>query len=290
MNDTQTVTTTGRWAQAHLPVVVGVDGSDGSLSALDWAAAEAAAAGADLRVVTTVSDHASGHTRRRAERAVAAWADQVSAVTSPEHVSGTVASGSPEHALLEEVGQARMLVVGKRGLGAIPRLLVGSTSLWVAGRSPVPVAVVPTVWDQPSHRTEPVVVGLDPERPHHQLLHLAFRRAHRLRVPLVVVHGWEPHSSTPEEELASEEAAAHSLFETSLHAWRDRFPEVEVRAEASSHHPAMAVLAAMERGAQLAILGRHGGHRFAAFGFGSVTRAVLHYAEVPVLVVPNDDD
>jgi nucleotide-binding universal stress UspA family protein len=289
VNDTQTATTTGEWARAHLPVVVGVDGSHGSLSALVWAATEAAAAGADLRVVTTVSDHASGHTRRRAEGAVAAWADQVSTVTSPEHVVGVVVSGSPERALLEEVGQARMVVVGKRGLGAIPRLLVGSTSLWVAGRSPVPVAVVPTAWDQASHGDEPVVVGLDPERPHHQLLHLAFRRAHRLRVPLVVVHGWEPRSSTPEEELESAESASHSLFETSLQSWRDRFPEVEVLAEASSHHPAMAVLAAMERGAQLAILGRHGGHRFAAFGFGSVTRAVLHYAEVPVLVVPNDD-
>lgn len=290
MTSAQTATTTGGWARAHLPVVVGVDGSDGSLSALGWAAAEAATAGADLRVVTTVSDHASGHTRRHAERAVAAWVDQVSAVASPEHVSGTVVSGSPEHALVDEVGQARMLVVGKRGLGAIPRLLVGSTSLWVAGRSPVPVAVVPTAWDQAAHRTEPVVVGLDPERPHHQLLHLAFRRAHRLKVPLVVVHGWEPRSSTPEEDRESEEAASHAAFEASVLPWQDRFPDVEVRAEASSHHPAVAVLAAMERGAQLAILGRHGSHRFAAFGFGSVTRAVLHYAEVPVLVVPNDDD
>ncbi len=86
------------------------------------------------------------------------------------------------------------------------------------------------------------------------------------------------------------EREAHEQFEKSLAPWRERFPEVEVRAVTSSHHPAIAVLNEAEKGAQLVILGRHAASRFTGFVFGSVTRAVLHYAEVPVLVVPTDDD
>ncbi len=51
----------------------------------------------------------------------------------------------------------------------------------------------------------------------------------------------------------------------------------------------MAVLDAAEQ-AQLVVLGRHKDSRFSGFGFGSVTRAVLHYTTCPVLVVPTDAD
>ena len=37
------------------------------------------------------------------------------------------------------------------------------------------------------------------------------------------------------------------------------------------------------------LIGRHASSRFTGFVFGSVTRAVLHYATVPVLVVPTDE-
>jgi nucleotide-binding universal stress UspA family protein len=47
----------------------------------------------------------------------------------------------------------------------------------------------------------------------------------------------------------------------------------------------MAVLDAAEQ-AQLVVLGRHTDGRLGGFAFGSVTRAVLHYAECPVMVAP----
>jgi nucleotide-binding universal stress UspA family protein len=225
-------------------VVVGVDGSAGSGSARRWAEAEAQAVGSHVEPVTVHHRH-------------------------------------PENELLQHAEQARLLVVGKRGKGVIPRLLVGSTAVAVAGRAPVPVVVVPTDWRQEDHATEPIVVGLDPDPAHHRLLHLAFRRAERLGVPLVIVHGKEVHDDAPD-------VSEH--FAEEVRRWRERFPQVEVRSYVTDHQPAMALLDEAESGAQMVVLGRRQAHRFDGFGFGSVTRAVLHYAEVPVLVVPVDGD
>jgi nucleotide-binding universal stress UspA family protein len=39
---------------------------------------------------------------------------------------------------------------------------------------------------------------------------------------------------------------------------------------------------------QLVVMGRHSGGRGTGFAFGSVAHGVLHYAEVPVAIVPPD--
>lgn len=271
MTSSQVQTATDPWARAHRSVVVGVDGSEGSDSALRWAAHEAAAVGSRLRVVTATGRHHS-----RAQHDV----DRARAKVPGQDVVTAVYEGRAEDMLVHHLDDARLLVVGKRGHGVIPRLLVGSVAVAVAGRSPVPVTVVPNGWRQQDNEHLPIVVGLDPDRAHHRLLHLAFRRAQRLAVPLVLVHGTESHDG-PDVGVR---------FDSEVELWSERFPDVEVRSIKTPQHPTMALLAEAERGAQLLALGRRVTHRFEGFGFGSVTRAVLHYAEVPVLVVPVDDD
>jgi nucleotide-binding universal stress UspA family protein len=274
-----------------------VDGSEGSRSALEWASREAVAAGADLRLVAVAEAHslAPHFPVRLGKSAAVRILDELVAsldgVFPSEQLDSQLLEGDATSAILEHLEHARLLAVGKRGLGAIPRLLVGSTSLALAGRSPVPVTVVPTGWDCDAHGTEPVVVGIDPLRPHGRLLHLAFRRAQRLDVPLAVVHGWEAPSAPvwSDGPLDEWEREAHERFRASVEPWAKRFPEVELRTNTSSHHPAIAVLDEAEKGAQLVILGRHAASRFTGFVFGSVTRAVLHYAATPVLVVPTEE-
>ena len=289
--------TTGEWTESHSPVVVAVDGSEGSRNALAWAAAEAAAAGADLRLVA-VADQSPltprfpvRLTHAHARRTLDELAATVAGTVPPEQLSSELVEGDATTALLDHLDHARMVVVGKRGLGMIPRMLVGSTSLAVAGRSPVPVAIIPSGWQSPAHTGQPVVVGVDPGRSHSRLLHLAFRRAERLKVPLVAVHGWEAPGSGmwTDSPLDEWERAAHEQFEQALAPWHERFAAVELRVVASHHHPAIAVLGEAEKGAQLVVLGRHASSRFTGFVFGSVTRAVLHYADMPVLVVPTDE-
>ncbi len=299
MTETTLDPTTDEWAN-HSPVVVGVDGSEHNRAAVAWAAHEAARTGAELVLVTAV--HGDGPRLRPSVRAVERnartmldrAADKLTETVPVERLDSQVVSGRPEEVLLTRFPEARLVVVGKRGLGAISRLIVGSTSLAVAGRSHSVVAVVPDTWTQHGHERLPLVVGLDPYRPHHRLMHLAFRRAEHLDVPLVAVHGWETPASSlmggpaVDEGVAQWKADARAEFDEVVEAWAKRFPHVRLSTVRSDLHPATAVLEAAER-AQLLILGRHASSRFSGFAFGSVTRAVLHYADCPVLVVPTDE-
>jgi nucleotide-binding universal stress UspA family protein len=295
------VATTGVRRSRRSPVVVGVDGSKANAAAVEWAAHEAAQTGADLVLLAALQLHEHRppwySTTEHAERVRGMLEDvteQVGTVLAGDRVSAETADGPAAEALLERAREARLLVLGKRGLGAVSRLLVGSTSLAVAGRSPVPVVIVPDAWTTNGHHRLPVVVGVDPYQPHQAALHVAFRRAERLDVPLVTVHGWEAPAGLlmdgPEvaETVVQWKAEAREEFDRVVGEWEKRFPHVRLSSVRSDLHPATAVLESAER-AQLVVLGRHITSRFHGFGFGSVTRAVLHYSECPVLVVPDPE-
>ncbi|HSE70462.1 MAG TPA: universal stress protein [Nocardioidaceae bacterium] len=293
---------TGEWGSTRKPVVVAVDGSERNKSAVAWAAAEAAAVGADLVLVTAVEDsavpvpHFSVHEQEgQAQDMLGRVRHEAQHVVRETEVSTDVEAGNVSDVLLRKADQARVIVVGKRGVSGFTRILVGSTSIAVAGRSPVPVAVIPPSWKQEDHSTAPLVVGIDPYRPHHRLLHLAFSRAQRLGVPLVPVHGWDVPAmyswDAPSVHAVTEDWArkAHEEFDKVLAVWRERFPDVEVRATYRRLSPAQALLEAAD-GAQMLLLGRHQHTRTHGFNVGSVARAVLHHAECPVLVVPTEDE
>ena len=294
-------TTSGEWAESHKPIVVAVDGSERNRSAVEWASGEAAAAGAEIVLVTVIDDfvipvpHFSVRSQdRQAHDMLAAVRNEVQHVVTEQEVVTEVVAGSPVDVLLDRSQDSRMVVVGKRGLGGFARVLVGSTSIAVAGRAKVPVAIVPDGWRREDHRSDPVVVGIDPYRGEHRPIHLAFHRARRLGVKLIAVHGWETptmydwDSAVVSGAAAQWEQDAHAKFDEVLDGWRQRCPDVKVEAVHSHSHPAMAVLDAAEH-AQLVVLGRHTDSKLGGFTFGSVTRAVLHYSECPVMVVPAED-
>ena len=294
--------TTGEWQNGHSPVVVGVDGSKQNQAAIWWASAEAAGTGARLVLLSAV--HLGPHlplahleqatVEQRMRGVLDEVAAQVAGTLASERIDREVVDGAADDVLLSGHPEARLVVVGKRGLGTVSRLIVGSTSLAVAGRSHVPVAVVPDSWSEHGHTRQPIVVGVDPYRPHHRVLHLAFRRAERLDVPLVAVHGWETPTAAMmagaavDEGIAQWKADARREFDKVVDGWGTHFPHVRLSTVHSDLHPATAILEAAER-AQLVILGRHASSRFTGFTFGSVTRAVLHYSVCPVLVVPTDE-
>lgn len=291
-------TTAGEWEGTHRPVVVAVDGSERNRSAVRWAAHEAAAEGAEVVLVTALHERVvhRAHAGEDARAAAAlAMLDHVRAevrlVVEEQSVDTLAVPGAPVEVLLGRAADARIVVVGKRGLGGFARVLVGSTSIALAGRSSVPVAVVPDDWDPVAHEGRPVVLGVDPFRHEHRPVHLAFRRARRLGVPVVAVHGWEAPAALSWDAdvitgaLAEHEHEVTTRFEQLVATWREHFPDVEVRASSVHEHPATAVLEAAED-AQLVVLGRHDPGLLGGFALGSVARAVLHYSETPVVTVP----
>ncbi len=137
-------------------IAVGVDGSDRSVPALNWAAQEAAVHGHVLRVVTAWSIPVTALSpgglpapypadelmtdARAAQDAVVAKATIPEGVTL-EHV---IMEGGPGAALMEAAKSVELLVIGSRGHGGFAGLLLGSVGQQLTGHAACPVVVVPT--------------------------------------------------------------------------------------------------------------------------------------------------
>jgi len=143
-------------------IVVGIDGSDGSERALEWAAAEARTRNASLKLVTAW--HLSpamysgiGWAGLDAEviKGLREVAEQQLDETWKQHaksldgldVERIVSEDAAAQALLDAAKGADLLVVGTRGHGGFTGLLLGSVSQQCAHHSPCPLVIVP-----PEHR------------------------------------------------------------------------------------------------------------------------------------------
>ncbi len=139
-------------------IIVGIDGSDHSLHALEWAIREAAVRHAPLTVLT-VQQAVAGYwggpvlypgdedLAEKARETAQEETDHVSRRSSsesrPSSVTVRAVIGLPAEALLEAAADADMLVVGSRGTGGFKRLLMGSVSLQVTHHASCPVVVIP---------------------------------------------------------------------------------------------------------------------------------------------------
>jgi nucleotide-binding universal stress UspA family protein len=135
-------------------IVVGVDGSEGSIEALRFAAAEARLRGDRVRAVWAWHVHPLAYEGvytapglNRQVFAEAAEADlqafvQETGELGVEFEAETV-EGNPVSVLVGESDKADLLVVGSRGLGGFRRLLLGSVGQGCVQHSRCPTIVVP---------------------------------------------------------------------------------------------------------------------------------------------------
>ena len=140
-------------------ILVGIDGSDHSLRALEWAIREAAVRQAPLTVLTVhqaVAGYWTGAAmsypgdpglthwaREMAQKQTDAVLEQVGSQSRPPSVTVRSVTGFPAEELLQAAADADLVVVGSRGAGGFKRLLMGSVSTQVAHHAPCPVVVIP---------------------------------------------------------------------------------------------------------------------------------------------------
>jgi nucleotide-binding universal stress UspA family protein len=142
-----------RWTK----VVVGVDGSGPSRSALRWAADEAAEHGAELLAVMAWSEpvppipgiygrpptmDVGSSPYARAAQALADLVTEELGDQPAVPVKTELAEGNPARVLIDKAADADLLVVGSRGHGGFAGLLLGSTSQHVSAHAHGAVAVV----------------------------------------------------------------------------------------------------------------------------------------------------
>ncbi len=255
-------------------VLLGFDGSDASVSALEWVAARANRIPSRV-TLTAVAEFFDS------ERAVQHTADEGAALLSrlapTALVERKVLRGFMPGAFVESDRAADLVVVGSHLYGPVRSVLTGWVPLRVSLQSIAPACVVPVGWTE---KADPVVVGYTDDGSADAALRFAASEASKTGRRLLVVHTW---------------------LDTVLH--RDQDPRhrrildraAEIVAE---NHPALPVetllmddeaaevLESLSSSASLIVIGSHRYGALAGGFVGSVAWFLVGQMNAPLCVVP----
>ncbi|MER6229362.1 universal stress protein [[Kitasatospora] papulosa] len=288
------------------PVVAGVDGSESSLRAVDWAADEAVLHGVPLRLVyASLWQRYEGAALARglsrpdgrvmAENIAGSAAERVRRVAPGLKVTADVPQEDAVSALLREGQDAFALVVGSRGRGEIAGLLLGSVSLAVASRARCPAFVVrgDKAGLEAAHGRIALGVG-DADPPDLTAVRFAFAEAELRGCGLDVIRAWRcpSHETSDHPLLAGDPARYHeeqasALLDEVLASSEKDHPDVRVR-RVTAEGPAHKVLLERAAVADLLVVGARRRESHVGTQLGRVAHTALHHAACPVVVVPRD--
>ena len=282
-------------------IVVGVDGSASALQAARWAGDEAAHRHLPVRVVHADAMPALSYGAgvrppdgfsEVLETQGRQWlADAEAAIRSVHpglEIHTDLTTGSPVTELLEASADARLVVLGSRGLGGFSGMLTGSTVVAMVARGRCPVVVV----RGGGRENGPVVVGVDGSPANEPAVAAAFEEASSRGADLVAVHSWLSVSAgtahTLGQQLLSDfdglEANERELLAERLAGWQEKYPDVAVRRVVARDHPVRCLLD-HSADAQLLVIGSRGRGGFSGMLTGSTSQALIHHATCPLLVV-----
>lgn len=297
-----------------LPIVVGVDGSEAGLRAVDWAADEAALRGAPLRLVYAslweryegaqlAEDLEKPSERVRAEDIVESAARRARLRRSEVKITTDVLPEEPEYTLLRESRSASLLVTGTRGRSALTEALLGSVSLTVAAHAHCPMIVVRGSHDNqalPATHGR-VVVGVGEKPTSSAAVRFAFEEARRRGARVDAVRAWRcpahetidhppPDSVRGYPQLTGEPARLHEqrAAEALESALQDAPADVVLHRRTAEGH-ARNVLVDASRDADLLVVGAKRRQRHFGLQLGRVTHGVLHHSACPVVIVPEPE-
>ncbi|WP_033439138.1 universal stress protein [Saccharothrix sp. NRRL B-16314] len=281
------------------PIVVGVDGSASALTAVQWAAEEAARHRAPLKLVHAFLLPVRGYpeivlTGHEVREAFAQqgrrWVDEAAATARaavPDvEVETSVVVDRPAAALIAASHGARSVVLGSRGLGGFSGLLVGSVAVAVAAHGKSPVVVV----RDGIRRDGPVVVGVDGSPTSEEAIAFAFAEASLTGAPLTAVIAWtdflvdSAYDSRFTVDWSQVEDEQQRLLAERLAGWQEKYPDVRVDRVVVHDRPVRALLDAA-KDAWLLVVGSHGQGGFAGMLLGSTSQALVHHAPCPLAVV-----
>jgi nucleotide-binding universal stress UspA family protein len=281
-------------------VLIGVDGSEDSRTALRWAAVVADALRLPLRALwawpyptdalLSVGNIELPSPARSDELIETQLSHLVEEVLEDKAADVTleVGRGPAAAALLgaAEHGPA-MVVVGSRGLGGFKGLLLGSVSRQLAEHAPCPVTIVRHTAPVPPVRLETIVAGTDGSEDAARGLRYAADVAAKAGAELVVAHATgpgdvvHPWGVQPQVDLDVRRERVEEWC-APLRATGVDYEVVLVEGDART---ALLDLA-RDRSADLLVIGSRGHGPVGRLLLGSVATSLAQHSELPVTIVP----
>ena len=304
-------------------IVIGIDESPGSTTALRWALREAAARGwppvtavlgwgtLDRHCVVLGERFERGYDLQDADDALLAVIEAAVGVKAARRISRRVACGDGASALLDAAVGADLLVVGARGGGGFHDLRLGSVAEQCLHHAPCPVAVVRPaagagtggdgtdtgVAEADVPPLGRVLVGVDGSEGAQRALHWAIDEARTHGAVLEVLHVWRPPTTIGEPvdvlpadplDVDAGDKAARHLVDTAL-AREDLAGLTDSPTVHVTHGPPAATVLQAAHRADLVVLGARGRGGFPGLRLGAVGHQVARHAPCPVVVVPPPD-
>ena len=281
--------------------VVGVDGSDHSRMALQWAAATAASAGVPVRAVQSwtqpvlptsalmpvapvlFSAKESEEMDELTQQSVTAVTTDILGSSAP--VTTNALRGPPASALLQTVTPDDVLVLGSRGRGGFAGLLLGSVSQECVEYASCPVVVVRT--DRIVGDGDVILVGKDGSESAQRALAWAHALAAITGAGLHAVHAWRASVSerppSVGERLRSEAAQE-------VQGWTEQISD-EIESEEVEGDPRDVLVSAAARlDSALTVVGRRGAGGLRSMRLGSTANHLVRHSAANVAVVPDAGD
>lgn len=276
-------------------VLAGVDGSDASLSAVDWGAHVAAGTGRTLTVALVlpgpgadISVDVAEALTERGRRIIGRARTRAHAVEAGLRSRGLLLYGQPAAELRRFAAPDDVLAVASAGAGRFQHMLTGSTAAQLAAHAPCPVVVTRAA---ATRFQRPVVVGVDGVASS-PVVEFAVQAAAREHAELLAVHAFTVPAAAVEaggpggggDAVAAARMAAARLLDAAVGPWAEKFPELMLRREVVRGASARALVEASRR-ASLVVVGARGRGGFPELAVGSVAQHVLALAACPVAVV-----
>jgi nucleotide-binding universal stress UspA family protein len=280
-------------------ILVGVDGSTNSVTALGWAVDEARALGCELEALYAWQMPAMAYSAPgyippsqsdidlEGERVLTAAVAQVPG-GSDVKIALRVVEGAPAQVLAAEAADpgVGLVVVGARGHGAVAGLLLGSVSHSLTHHCQKPLVIVPKGWSGGDGR---IVAGVDGSPESIRALRWAVGQARLVDAPLEAVLVWSapspvlpPHVPAAEMDDAISARLAEAVDQVDTSGVR--LSEVILDGQ-----PARRLINRAE-GASLLVVGTRGLGRAHEAISGSVSHSCSNHAATPVAVIPEPRD
>lgn len=276
-------------------IVVGADGSPGSINALRWAGSLAGDQGAEVVAMTGFVPKESKVDRPSYDELLAQRVSDLDGwcraadldATAVRHI---VEQGDPRPAILKvaEREHADLVVVGREGASAGPGLLhIGSMAEWLAHRADTTIAVIGGAVNTAVRR---VIVGVDGSDGSRAALAWAADLAQHGDIEIVVAAvtddsvTWAASYDVDERSLLVEDRIRKDWALPLV----DRGVPFSVRTSWGGNYADSLLESARHERADVVVVGMRGIGGFPELRIGGVALKVLHRADRPVVLVPPD--